>query len=358
MSISVDAQAAAPALDTIWYTRCPVPTASGVAIDTGQLSEEFAADGIGVASLRASTDASVRESHFDHNQAALFREGGNVPALWARSRGQATRLIGLTWVEEFQSLIVRPDSGIREPRHLAGKRILLPTHGAARVDFARAMALRGLDSTLRLAGLTLDDVELVDVATPVSDLVERRGTRYEHEAFRPELDALRRGDGDAFYGKGSPAIDTIRTQGLVAVSDLAQADDPRLRVNNGTPRTITVSEELLSSRPDLVTRYLAVLLRAASWAAEHPAETHAILASETGAPVEAAAAAYGDDAHRRLRPRFDIEAIDLLTDQKNFLLLHGFLDGDVDVQSWLDPAPFGAALELAHDTVTETGDNS
>ncbi len=32
--------------DTIWYTRCPVPTATGIAADLGWLGDEFAADGI------------------------------------------------------------------------------------------------------------------------------------------------------------------------------------------------------------------------------------------------------------------------------------------------------------------------
>ena len=51
--------------DTLWYTRCPVPTASGIAIHHGWLDAEFAPDGIAIRSLRASADRAVRESHFD-----------------------------------------------------------------------------------------------------------------------------------------------------------------------------------------------------------------------------------------------------------------------------------------------------
>jgi len=35
-------------IDTLWYTRCPAPTAATIAIRNGWLEEEFARDGIAV----------------------------------------------------------------------------------------------------------------------------------------------------------------------------------------------------------------------------------------------------------------------------------------------------------------------
>ena len=32
-------------IDTLWYTRCPVPTAFSIAVQRGLLDEEFGADG-------------------------------------------------------------------------------------------------------------------------------------------------------------------------------------------------------------------------------------------------------------------------------------------------------------------------
>lgn len=72
---------ARPLVDQIGYTRCLVPTASGIAIDRGLFAAEFER-AITASSLRASPDLDVRESHYDHRQPVLFREGGNVPALW------------------------------------------------------------------------------------------------------------------------------------------------------------------------------------------------------------------------------------------------------------------------------------
>jgi ABC-type nitrate/sulfonate/bicarbonate transport system substrate-binding protein len=335
-----------PEIGTLWYTRCPVPTATGVALETGILSEEFAPDGVDVRSLRASGDPSVRESHFTHSLAASFREGGNVPALHARSRGQATRLIALTWVEEFQSFLTRPDSGIGGPEDLRGRRVLLPGHGGERVDFEWAMALRGLEATLALAGLDRGDVELVDVPTVPGDLVERDGA-YRHDHYAGELAALRSGTGDVFYAKGAPGIEILRGQGLHAVADLTAVDDVTARINNGTPRTVTVSEQLLEARPDLVTRYLAALIRAGQWAADNASRTREILAAETGATVPSTRAAYGDDVHERLQFGLSLEMVAALTFQKDFLLREGFLPADVDIDAWLAPEPLSAAQRRA-----------
>lgn len=81
-------------LSEIWVTRCPVPTATGISLKRGTLVKKFEKHGIDVAVLQdARKGLSVH--HFDHQLPALFREGGNVPALAARSEGAPSRLIGL-----------------------------------------------------------------------------------------------------------------------------------------------------------------------------------------------------------------------------------------------------------------------
>ncbi len=58
-------------IDTLWYTRCPVPTAFSIAVQRGLLDEEFAADGVAIQSLRVSNDPAVRQSHFFAYASAL-----------------------------------------------------------------------------------------------------------------------------------------------------------------------------------------------------------------------------------------------------------------------------------------------
>ncbi|WNZ27062.1 hypothetical protein HJG54_29540 [Leptolyngbya sp. NK1-12] len=68
-------------IQELWYTRCPVPTVSSLALDLGRLDHAFAAEGIRFRSLRASDDPAIRESHYSHKLPGPFREGGNVPAI-------------------------------------------------------------------------------------------------------------------------------------------------------------------------------------------------------------------------------------------------------------------------------------
>ena len=72
-------------LETLWYTRCPVPTGLGIAIQQGWLRQAFAAQGTRLESLLESDDFAVRESHFSHTLKNSVRHGGSIPAISARA---------------------------------------------------------------------------------------------------------------------------------------------------------------------------------------------------------------------------------------------------------------------------------
>ncbi|MFE7388514.1 ABC transporter substrate-binding protein [Streptomyces sp. NPDC057582] len=320
---------------TLWFTRCPVPTATGIAADRQWLADEFAPDGITVRSLQDAAPDADRAAHFTHALPGLFREGGNVPALWARSRGERTRLIGLTWIEERQTVLVAPGSGIRGADALRGLRLAVPRHSIA-IDFWRAMALRGFEGALASAGHTLDDATLVDVPAD------------EHDGqWAAELAALRRGDVDAVYVKGALAVEAARRAGAEVAVELDELPDRTFRINNGTPRPITVHQQLLDDHPDLVDRFLAVLLRAADWATGQPDEVARILGAETGAGAAGVAGAYRPGTHLTLHPDLSDQRLALLAEQEAGLRAHGFLPEPVDVTAWADPEPLRRAAALA-----------
>ena len=102
-------------IDRLWYTRCPAPTPFGIAIQQGWLDEEFHAEGWDINALQDASDPVIRQSHYTHSQPHSFRQGGNIPALWARAQGADTRVIGLTWVDEFQGLIALLDPVVSIP---------------------------------------------------------------------------------------------------------------------------------------------------------------------------------------------------------------------------------------------------
>ena len=331
------------AIDTLWYTRCPVPTASGLANSLGWLDRTATESGVRFGVLQdAGPELAVR--HFDHHLSGLIREGGNVPALAARASGSPTRLIGLTWIDEAQAILVCGDSDIREAGLLAGARIGIPAWAADQArSFPRAMALHGFASALRLGELSFADVTLVEVATTAAPEV-RTASSTRNTTWGVE--SLLRGDVDAIYVKGARAQEVAREHGLAVAVDLDSTASLRDRVNNGTPRPITVHADLLEQRPDVVVGFLAESLRAADWAAANIDEVRAVLQTETQSGPEGVVAAYGENFHTGLHLSLSDERVDLLGVQKQFLYAHGFLAADFDLQSWVAHEPLEQARAL------------
>ena len=49
----------------------------------------------------------------------------------ARAEGAPSRLVGLTWIDEWQTILVRPDSPIAGPEDLKGLVVLLASQAGA-----------------------------------------------------------------------------------------------------------------------------------------------------------------------------------------------------------------------------------
>jgi ABC-type nitrate/sulfonate/bicarbonate transport system substrate-binding protein len=346
------ASTATTSVDTLWFTRCPVPTATGLAYKLGWLEEDFAQDAIQVKTLQE-VGGELARHHYDHELKTLVREGGNLLALPARAQGAPTKLVGLTWIEEHQVILVRPDSDIRHPEHLTGKRLALPAFRSEDIannrrgrSIARGMSLAGYKGALASVGRTLDDVQLVELggqagASGNGNLAQadnNLGTNL-WEGLAP----LIRGEVDAVYVKGASAVEAARRAGAVVGINLDKLPDKRFRVNNGTPRPITVHEDLIAKHFELLVRFLYQTLRAADWAKSHKDEVLQILQGETRAGNEGVSEAYRDGFHLSLAPDLSSERVELFRQQKNFQLVHGFLDRDFDFDAWIDPRPLAEA---------------
>ena len=342
------------AVSELWYTRCPVPTASSIAISQGWLDDEFEPDGITVSSLRASGDRTVRESHFDHTKADSFRQGGNIPPIWSRSLGRDLRLIGLSWVPAYQGILSLPGSGIEGPADLAGKRLGVSRRLNDQIDFWRATAIRGFVTTLAQADLTFDDATLVDL--PVSETYlgsegeshsgSLFGARTGRRLQSAEVLALVRGEIDAIYVSGARGVDLQALLDAHVVFDIGSHPDRSVAISNSQPAALTVSGDLLERCPDLVARYLAATLRAAEWSKDHRDETHRIIASEVGFAEEWVEDSYPGGIHRQLVPSLDDELVAAIDSQQQFLLEWGFIDSPVDLDEWIAPEPLAEAHRL------------
>lgn len=326
-------------LETLWYTRCPVPTGLGIAVQKGWLEQTLASQGTRIQSLRESSEQAVRESHFDHSLQNSVRHGGNIPAIWARSENQSAVVVGVTWVDECQGILVRRDSGIRALADLKGKRLGLPLRRRALIDVGRAGAQKAFVTALTLAGLDPRIARWTHIEAPDFEFPQRSGGR------DIELAALRSGYVDAVFLRGAQGYAARGEADLRELVDLNRLEDPLLRVNNGTPRPVTVDRAFLARHPDVVRRYLAVLLRAASWARAHPDEVAGLVALENpGYTVDAVAGALGPGLHRSLSPALGPLQLAGLAAQKDFLLDWGYIRHDFDVADWTDPAPLAEAL--------------
>ncbi len=327
-------------ISEVWYTRCPVPTPVGLAAQLGYLDEEFRKDGVTLKSIIDSPDRNIRQSHFDHTLDWSFRHGGNVPPIRARSEGRKTRLIGITWTDEFQAIITLPQTGIRTTKDLKGRRFGIARRPEGIVDFMRATALKGLVSALSLEGLVLDDVETVDIALSQSILSTQEGPSLfglkRRQAYGEEVAALIRGDVDAIYVKGTAGINVANLIGAVQVVEFGFHPDAKIRINSGSPRVLTVDERLADERPDLVARLLGSIFKASAWAEAHPDETRRFVAREAGATEEQVLAANGPDVHKHLGLGLEPELVAAVGHYKDFLHDFGFLAADFDIGDWAD----------------------
>lgn len=327
----------------LWYTRCGAATASALAIRKGFLQAEFAQGGTTLRSLRDSDSQALRNAHYHHGQTGLFREGGNIPPIWARAGGADTVVVAITWLDEYQGILVRADSDIRTPADLAGKRLAIPRHKHALIDFQRGAAQHGFATALSLAGLGKDDARFIDI-----DVAERTGQPVNPGGGQREavIAALENGHVDAIFLRAAHGYRSAQAPNLRQLVNIDELADPIARVNNGTPRPVTVDRAYLERHPGIVARYLAVLLRTASWAERHPHDVATLIGADNGADAAEVLAAHGADFHRSFTPQLSEAYIAGLEAQKNFLRDWGYLRADFDVRAWIVTEPLEQARRL------------
>ena len=133
------------------YTRCPVPTASGIAFQRGLFTELFRESGYEVRNLSEFGPES-KDVHYTHAVEAFFREGGGARPVCARANGVDSVVLGITFMEALLGVFVRADDPAGSVADLAGRRLAFPVWPRLVFNFWRfAAVVRYVRTLIRAA---------------------------------------------------------------------------------------------------------------------------------------------------------------------------------------------------------------
>ena len=330
-----------------YYTICPTFVASNVAQEFGWIEEELRKIGASLSYLRSLPVEQGYLPHFSHRFEHLFRDGGNIPSIWAKADNVDTTLIGLTESHHGGTIVVRVDDPASRVAALKGRRFgLSKSANRAKIDWWRATSEQGVLNALRLAGLSRDDVEIVDVANedrgfgnasrPSELWAKRRGDL----VFTPEARALQAGEVDAIFASHGRALGLVRTGSFKIIEDFSRHPDWTLQVSN-SPYALTVNTDFARQNRDIVVAFLRASVRAARWLNANRQAGAAILHRVTYHPSVADTAAA--IAQTDFLPTLSDKKLAGIDRQKLFLVDHGYIARDFDSRDWAD----GSYLEEA-----------
>jgi 2'-hydroxybiphenyl-2-sulfinate desulfinase len=345
-------------LREIHYTICPVGNSSFIAAKKGWLREGLS--GLGVTPVLLQTLPREHwKAHFDYQDEILFREGGNTPPLWAKSNGAKVVLIGLALLKQKQGILVRVDSPFERLEQLRGRRIAIPAHPNALIDFHKASAEQGFRLALGARGVEISETSSVVVngeSDFLSGALAGKEVNYpdgpwaaKRAGSAEEVQALDNGEVDAVYVKLSKLQGLLDTGKYRLLFDVAADPAQLLPINNEYPNTLTVSEYLAEEHPEVVVAYVKQLLRAALWAKTHRAEAVEILAEQTLGTVAQFIGSNAPDFHRHITPNLSDKSFEALEGRKKFLYDHGYLKEDFALDKWAD----GRFLKAAWKEINE-----
>jgi hypothetical protein len=250
----------------VYYTNCPLISASNVDQELGWVKEEYAKIGVDFAYFRSRPETNWYP-HYIHNQENLIRFGGLFPPIHVMADLRRTRLLGATHVPtEGGCMMVRARDDIYRMSDLKGKRVgITKSLNTIKNDWWRIQEHQGILLMLRMNGMTMDDVEMVEfpypddwyddpeMLVPLYNPTEWQLNR-DHKndlAFRPLETALLEGKVDAIYSQSKVFQHLQEATGRIkAVEDLSRYPDWTLQVAN-IPAVITctdtMAEKLLNS---------------------------------------------------------------------------------------------------------------
>jgi len=334
----------------VYYTNCPLISASNVDQELGWTKEIYKKMGVQYLYLRAREENNWYP-HYVHNMDNIIRFGGLFPPIHVNADIRRTRLLGVTQVYEGGVMMVRSRDDIYTMKELKGKKIgLSRSQNQIKTDWWGIQEEQGIELMLRMNGMTRDDVEIVEFPYPDDwyDVPEMMGPPMENPselwlkrdhkhdlAFRPLETALENGVIDAMYSQSKVLSVLSETTGkFKSIEDLSRYPDWTLQVAN-VPAAITCTVEMAEKHPELVVAFLKGMIKVGRWANEHKHAAASILDKQTF---------YRDveDTYEGIRrvdmvPNLSPQNLVSVAIGKDFMLSHGYIKNDFDVNEWAAP---------------------
>jgi ABC-type nitrate/sulfonate/bicarbonate transport system substrate-binding protein len=343
----------------VFYTNCPLVSASNVDQELGWTREEFKKIRVTYDFLRSRRENNWYP-HYVHNLDNLIRFGGLFPPVHVHADIRRTKLFGATHApHEGGCMLVRARDAIYRMDGLQGKRIgLTKSLNTIKNDWWRIQEEQGIELMLRMNGMTRDDVEIVEFPYPddwyddpamldpmenPSELWLKRDHKHDL-AFRPLETALEQGEVDAIYTQSKPFQHLQEATGkFKSIEDLSRYPDWTLQVAN-IPAVITCTQAMADQHPELVVTFMKGMIKVGRWANDHKRAAADILNKQTFYLDP-------DDTFRGIEhidmvPNLSPQNLASIEIGKDFMLSHGYIDNDFDVGAW-------AATEFLEEAATQ-----
>ena len=334
----------------VWFTNCPMVSANNVDQELGWCREEYKKIGVEYAYFRHAPENNWYP-HYIHNLDNLIRFGGLYPPVHVHADMRRTVLLGATEVYEGGVMMVRARDDIFRMEELKGKKIgLTKSLNTIKTDWWRIQEHAGIELMLRIHGMTMDDVEIVEfpyaddwydkpemLQVPMNNPSELWMLRdHKHDmAFRPLEKALLDGTVDAIYNQTNPLQQLSEATGKIkSIEDLSRYPDWTMQMAN-CPAVITCTDVMADEHPELVIAYMKAMIKVGRWANEHKHAAAAILNRQTFyLDVEHT---YEGIKHVDMVPSLSAQNIEAIKIGKDFMVSHGYIKNDFDVDEWAAP---------------------
>ena len=280
----------------VWFTNCPMVSANNVDQELGWCREEFKKIGVEYAYFRHAPENNWYP-HYIHNLDNLIRMGGLYPPIHVNADIRKTVLLGTTWVYEGGCMAVRARDPLFRMEDLKGKKIgISKSLNTIKNDWWRIQEHMGIETMLKINGMTMDDIELVEFPYPddwydkpemlvppmnnPSELWMRRDHKHDL-AFRPLETALLNGTVDAIYTQSKVFQHLQEATGKIKmIEDLSKYPDWTIQVAN-TPAVITCTDVMADEHPELVIAYMKAMVKVGRWANDNKRAAAYILNRQT-----------------------------------------------------------------------------